>query len=84
MTMHVSTHSLGATAPHAGPTANASFGTVVWRWLVLSIRHIAKRRKIARDAVWLRQSSSAILHDIGITRDEIDQALRYGRPQSRS
>jgi len=79
MTMHITTNSLAATAPHAGSTANASFGNVVWRWLVLSIRHIATQRKIARDAAWLRQSPNAILRDIGISRDEIDQISRHGR-----
>lgn len=79
MTMHITTNSLAATAPHAGSTANASFGNVVWRWLVLSIRHIATQRKIARDAAWLRQSSNDILRDIGISRDEIDQISRHGR-----
>ncbi|UKV15172.1 hypothetical protein L6172_02425 [Thalassospiraceae bacterium SW-3-3] len=79
MPAHITTNSLAATAPHAGSTANASFGTVVWRWLVLSIRHIAKQRKIARDAAWLRQSPNAILRDIGINRDEIDQTCRHGR-----
>lgn len=79
MTMHITTNSLAATAPHAGSTANASFGNVVWRWLVLSIRHIATQRKIARDAAWLRQSPNAILRDIGINRDEIDQTCRRGR-----
>ena len=79
MPAHVSTHSLVATASHAAPTTNSSLGAVVWRWLVLSFRHIAKQRKIARDAAWLRQSPNAVLRDIGINRDEIDQTCRHGR-----
>lgn len=82
MTMHITTNSLVATAPHAGSTANASFGTFVWRWLVLSVQTVAHRRRIARDAALLRDYPDFMLRDIGLDRSTIEQACQTGKPAS--
>ena len=82
MPAQITTNSLVATAPHAGPTAHASFGTFVWRWLVLSGQMVAHRRRIARDAALLRDYPDFMLRDIGLDRSAIEQACQTGKPAS--
>lgn len=82
MPAQITTNSLVATTSHAGQTAHASFGTVVWRWLVLSVQTLAHRRKIARDRALLRNYPDFMLRDIGLERGTIEQACLTGKPAS--
>ncbi|OSQ46885.1 hypothetical protein [Thalassospira alkalitolerans] len=81
MSAQITTHSLVATT-NAAPTSKSAFGAVVWRWLVLSAQHVAKRHKIARDTAWLRESPEFVLRDVGLDRNMVERACLTGKASS--
>ncbi|OSQ39504.1 hypothetical protein [Thalassospira mesophila] len=71
-------NTLGGNRPGVGMRDASS----IWGWLHFLEQKWLKHRKIARDAAWLRNAPAHLLHDIGLSRDEIDRVCKTGRKDS--
>ncbi|WP_168184830.1 DUF1127 domain-containing protein [Thalassospira sp. MCCC 1A01428] len=61
------------------PSGVDARGTVSLQgWLLFLLGQWVKRRKVARDIAWLQRAPAHILHDIGLSRDEIERVCKTG------